>query len=139
MRLFLAIVVLALAGCAKAPRLDPEIRTYPTVMEAWTHAQADVINSGAQLYIVANTGSMEPFLTTEDLLVVIRDPYESLQSTQVVTFKANWRPSPITHRLSIKRDGKWATSGDANHYTDPGWMGEKEYLGVVKRVYRVKK
>lgn len=137
MRLLLAIVVLALAGCAK--RIDPEVKAYATALEAWTHAQADVINTGAQLYIVANTGSMEPTLTTEDLLVVVREPYDSLQNGYIVTFKANWRPDPITHRLSIKRDGVWATSGDANHHADPGWMDEKQYLGVVKRVYRVKK
>jgi signal peptidase I len=139
MRRLLVIAVIALAGCAKAPRLDPEIRTYPTVLEAWTHAQADVINTGAALYIVANTGSMEPTLTTEDLLIVVREPYESLQAGRVVTFKADWRPAPITHRLTIKRDGVWGTSGDANHWSDPGWMDEKQYIGVVKRVYRVKK
>lgn len=140
MRALVVIIALFLFGCDRAiPHLDPEIHEYDTAAETWLRAQVYLMNNPGDLFIVANTGSMEPLLTENDLLIVVREGYADLKLGKVVTYRASWRnDDPVTHRLVRQSGDEWVVAGDANGYSDPVWMSEEEYIGTVIKVYRAR-
>lgn len=75
---------------------------------------------GVHFYRVAS-GSMEPTLMTDDVIVVKETAFEDIKKGDIITYKANqgeMRGQPVTHRVVIapeNRDGTWVlqTQGDA--------------------------
>lgn len=86
---------------------------------------------------VANTGSMEPTLTGEDL-VVFSQATESLHVGDVVVFRApirgyHTRAVLVCHRIvRIRADTQLVTRGDDNDTEDHSFVPPRAVLGVVR-------
>lgn len=81
--------------------------------------------------IVAIEGaSMEPALSAGDAIVITRSP-ERLEPGMIVVLEVEGRL--VTHRVvTVRRDGTFATRGDANEYVDD-WSGlDVRVAGVVR-------
>ena len=61
---------------------------------------------GFNIYVIADTGSMEPMLRHNDLIIVRKADFHNLQAGDVISFMGNirtrtgaWIPAPITHKI----------------------------------------
>lgn len=92
-------------------------------------APAVLIATGVLPYraFVVRTGSMEPAITRNSVVLVHQGVYEH---GQPITFEtAN---GPVTHRLVGQRlDGELITKGDANETPDPGYVLPEDVIGGV--------
>jgi len=140
--LCVALVVAAVfAGCAPKPDASLVLWEQPAPQVA---AQAHAREIGGLALVVLPTGSMEPFITGGDWVVV--DPrlsYETIQPGQILLYQAGWLPAsspPVVHMAAAKSGDAWIMSGLANaHYENAAngglHMTRAHYRGRVVQVY----
>ncbi|MEZ3117419.1 signal peptidase I [Halobaculum sp. MBLA0147] len=83
---------------------------------------------GANYGFVILSGSMEPALSTGDVVIV--DAGTAVGVGDVITFR-DGRDVPTTHRVVEVVDGAYLTQGDANENPDPGLVSPADVLGEV--------
>lgn len=137
----LCAAVGALCGCGpKAPDASLILWEQPSPVEAaMAHARERL---GLQALYVLPTGSMEPFLTGGDWIVVdLSAPFESLAPAMLVLYQARWLPQsspPVVHMAAARLGDEWIMDGINNSHferADSQRMGHAEYLGTVIQVY----
>jgi hypothetical protein len=152
-RLFLAIILcLSLTACAPKHEEIP-LFTYPSVLLASLSAAAHAADLNGRspagqpqkgLYNVLDTHSMEPTLRGGDYIVVdTKFSFANLKGGMPITYTAGWtKPGdpPVTHRTRDKTPTGWTVQGDNNNAAELGmWrVNEKDYIGKVVAIYRVK-
>ena len=142
-KLVVALMLLVLAGCApKAPNASLILWEQPSPQIA---AQAHAREIRGLAYVVAPTGSMEPYLTGGDFIVVdFTVPFEALKAGDLVNYHAHWLPvgSPtVTHMAAEKSGDEWIMDGIANRHYENGAlrMTRTDYGGRVVQVYTKRK
>lgn len=86
---------------------------------------------GFKPYVV-QTGSMEPALETNGLVVVQKGKISDAKIGDIVNYKVEGVNLSICHRVvGIKEDGELITKGDNNNTEDMFNVSEKEYIGKV--------
>lgn len=95
---------------------------------------------GGVFYQAATTGSMEPYITGGDYIVVKKIPYKDVTVGMMANYQAVWRPADaptVVHWVAAKQGNKWIMDGQANKtYEGSGQlMGEKEFRGIVVGIY----
>jgi hypothetical protein len=95
-----------------------------------------------KFYKVSPTGSMEPFLTGGDYIVVdTQFPFSGLKERDVAAYNANWLPAgstPVSHMVAKKySNGSCIMIGIANSSYENGSrsMTEKDYIGKMVKGY----
>ena len=89
---------------------------------------------GEQL-VTGNTGSMEPYLHTNDITVVVSIKFSDVKAGDLVLRRVNWTYSGwVLHRATNRFGGGWITCGDHNKSNDPGWMMEDDFIAIVKKL-----
>jgi len=77
------------------------------------------------------SGSMEPYLSTGDLIAMVNTPAEEVRVGDVIGFKVEGMDTPVCHRVyemvDIEQGGGFITKGDANEEPDP-WVVKPENL-----------
>lgn len=81
-----------------------------------------------QVYGVAGTGSMEPYLSSRDAVLPIAYPYALLRPKDRVLFD-DGRGRLVAHLLGQKAGGEWSTYSLAGG-RDPDLMSEANYRGI---------
>lgn len=145
-RLLALAVVLALfvSGCGpKAPSENLILWEQPSpLLAALAHVKE---RPGLKAYTIAPTGSMEPFLTAGDVIVVDTTfPYDKLQPADLLNYQANWRPADsltVTHMAGAKSGDDWIMDGIHNENYEKGSqrMTRSDYRGKVIQVYTKRK
>ncbi len=74
-------------------------------------------------------GSMAPTMNKGDLIMIGRDPYDSLKEGDVVTFYMDGEL--VTHRIEAKVGDEYITKGMANGISDINRLSETDYCGKV--------
>jgi hypothetical protein len=140
------IIIASLFLVACTPKRDT-IPTFweQTPMQAQIAANLHANEVGGVAYLVAPTGSMEPFITGGDFVVVKPVPYSTVHVGMAANYQARWRPpeSPtVTHWVAAKLGDEWVMDGQANKYYERDasqLMGEKEFRGQVIAIYTQRK
>lgn len=95
-------------------------------------ASAFPIPGNYQLYVV-QSGSMEPTIRTGAIVLV--KPQSEYKVGDIITFTANRRDEPITHRVDDVRlqggEPVFVTKGDANNAPDDKEVAQKDIIGRV--------
>lgn len=115
----------------------------PPVYEFSTDPAAEVaaLQAGGigNVYHVAFTGSMRPFLDGGEYVVIDRN-FESAQRGQIAIYRYKSSSVPYIHRLAQKDSLGWIAGGDHNKsYENWERVTKDNFIGVVVGVYRVKK
>lgn len=76
------------------------------------------------------SGSMEPKISVGDFIIVEIEPYDAIETGDVVTFQYN--TEIVTHRVMDKTEEGLVTKGDANNIQDQGFVAEESYIGIQK-------
>jgi hypothetical protein len=147
---FLAPLVLGMAvlfsGCGpKAPDRSLILWEQPSPQIA-AHAHARDGAGVLAAFHVLPTGSMEPFLTGGDWIVVdFGADYAGLKAADLVLYQARWLPpgsTLVVHMAAAKSGDEWIMDGIANKVYERGEsmrMGRAEYRGKVIQVYTKRK
>lgn len=139
--LFLATVCLFLTGCGpKTPDKSLILWEQPSpALAALNHASE---KPGLQASNILPTGSMEPYLTGGDWIVIdLNFSYDSLKVADLVSYQARWTPKgspPTAHMAAAKLGDEWIMLGINNpvYERDSNMrMGRAEYRGKVVQVY----
>ncbi len=102
---------------------------------------------GTSVPVVAVTsGSMEPTLHRGDMVLVQGEPWEEIETGDIIVFTAEGAPVPVVHRVIEKNASALQTKGDAleaqhpfeKHITEDQVLGTKRaavpFVGHVKLV-----
>ena len=77
------------------------------------------------------SGSMEPYLSTGDIIAMVKIAPEEIQVGDVIGFKVEGMDTPVCHRVyemvDIEQGGGFITKGDANEAPD-SWVVKPENL-----------
>jgi len=110
---------------------------------------------GFRTMLIANTGSMEPYMSYNDLVIVRRTSIEEIEVGDVITFYASFRVSgelaqlPVTHQVIEIITGEngeiaFRTSGTADGITPDrilvtidGIRGSNVFIGRVNHQSRI--
>lgn len=137
------LVVVLLAGCGKAPNIDPPVFRYDVEMLTRLSAEAHARDVRGEVFHLAPTGSMEPFLTGGDWLVVARVPFTELRDGEIILYRAQWAEKgspPVCHRIAGRDKYGLIMSGDANRHSEASWrVNDADYAGKLIAVYRTNK
>jgi len=115
--LFLIFTVLVLIGCI-----------YLVVQSKRTKEEVYIF--GYKPYII-QTGSMEPTLKVNSLIIVKKGGLEKIKDYDIISFKAPGFETNVCHRvIEIKNEGL-ITKGDNNNNPDEGIVAEENYVGKV--------
>ena len=139
------IAVVALFSGCTPKRL--EIPTYweQTPAQAFLASKAHANDMGGTFFIVAPTGSMEPFMIGGDYIVVKPIKYEEIKPGMMLNYQARWLPSTsstVTHWAASMFGGEWIMDGQHNSHYEKGdneRMGPKEFRGQVVAIYTQRK
>lgn len=135
----IASIALLVFGCT--PKRQ-EVATYwgNTPTQAFMASSLQAKEIDGKVYLVAPTGSMEPFITGGDYIVVKSIPYADVSVGMIATYQASWRPKdspPVAHWVAEKLGDSWIMDGQSNKsYEGKGQtMGVKEFTGIVVAIY----
>lgn len=118
------IIFLTLIGLCSGQAFD---RTQ--ALKVATAAKMMVPNS--QVISVAATGSMKPMLDENCLLVITKEPFETVSVRDVVVYTSE-KGNLVVHRVMEKRrDGSLWTKGDNNGRPDREYVTSEKYVGKV--------
>ena len=142
--IFALLIVLVLAsGCGRAVPIDPPVFRYDIEMLTRLSAEAHARSVNGEVFKLANTGSMEPFLTGGDWLVVSRVPFNELKDGEIILYRAQWADKglpPVCHRIAGRDRHGLIMSGDANKHSEARWrVNDADYAGKLIAVYRTNK
>lgn len=137
-------VAFLLAGCGpKAPDRSLILWEQPSPqIAAQAHAKE---RPGLRAFHVLPTGSMEPYLTGGDWIVVdFGVPFSAIKAGDLLVYQANWLPAdspPVTHMAAAKHGDGWIMDGIANKHFERGnlTMMPADYRGRVIQVYTKRK
>lgn len=144
-----AFVLGFIVGCFAKPD-NPPLYTYDTPILTQLSAAAHAGSINGKLYYMLDTHSMEPVLKGGDWFVVDTTfPYAQITKGIICTYQAKWLPptaAPVTHRAQVKYPDGWVFEGDQNGINginrnsglESARVTEKEYIGKVVGIYRVK-
>ena len=82
---------------------------------------------GKDTYVVVSGPSMEPLLTTGDL-VVLRQA-SRYQAGEIAGYRTPQLAAPIVHRIIAARGGRFSFRGVNNAFVDPSHPTSREILG----------
>lgn len=141
---FLAAIAALFAGCGpKAPDRSLILWEQPAPnVAALAHARE---RPGLRAFHVLPTGSMEPYLTGGDWIVVdFGVPFSAIKAGDLLVYQANWLPAdspPVTHMAATKHGDGWIMDGIANKHYERGRMTMMpgDYRGRVIQVYTKRK
>jgi len=106
-------------GCA--PRVEnPSVYWENTPRQAQIAADLHAKDRGGKAYLVAPTGSMEPFIAGGDYVVVV--PAKEVVVGRVYLYAAPWAALPVLHRAAATHGNGWIMSGDANRHYEKGGL-----------------
>lgn len=148
-RAIFGFLFVLIAGCGRAPRVDPPVYTYDTVavQEASARIAAKAAVGGV-LYSVAPTGSMSPLLQGGDVVVVDKSVPISDSLGRPVAYWPEWNLEylgmkvPVIHRAVASDKYGLLMEGDSvphGHSENKYRVTNSNYIGVVTGIYRVKK
>lgn len=83
--------------------------------------------------LVVLSGSMEPTLMTDSIVLVRSIPCDEVCEGDVVSISRG--DGFVTHRVVGRVDGGLVTKGDANPAVDPGLVAADDHVAVVVGVY----
>lgn len=90
---------------------------------------------GADYGFVVLSGSMEPAISTGDVVIVERVPATAIAVGDVITYERGANAVPTTHRVmevtAVDGTRSFVTKGDANEDIDPGVVSAPSVLGRV--------
>lgn len=132
--------VVFLAGCGpKAPDKSLILWEQPAPgVAALAHARE---KPGLKAFHVLPTGSMEPYLTGGDWIVVdFTAPFASIKAGDLLVYQASWLPADqplVTHMAAARSGPGWVMDGIANKHYENGrlTMMPADYRGKVIQVY----
>lgn len=83
---------------------------------------------------VAATGSMQPLLDENYIIVVEQRPFEELSFGDIPIFRGKWVNNlPVAHRIiqRLSESGAWQTKGDHCENADPQRLTRENYQGRI--------
>lgn len=121
MRLAVIVALVAcLTGCASvAPvqHINPPVTLVTSPFEAWGQASDAAVIEDGEVYMMLPTGSMEPFLTAGDYMVIVPAVFASYRDGEIMLYDAEWVPPgepDVIHRIVGRDRFGLIMQGDAN-------------------------
>lgn len=147
--LLVALTVI-LGGILIIVRLQPKRDSIPTTWgmtdrDASAMARSIAAKLNGVSFRIAPTGSMEPFITGGDYVVMVKVPYSSVHVGMLAIYQARWRPADapmVMHWVAAKSWDQWIMDGQHNktyENTADQLMGEKEFRGSVVAIFTQRK
>ncbi len=140
----ITLVVLLGFGCTPKREMPPVVE-HASKEEARSAAWVQAGKIAGQIYEVADTGSMKPYLLGGEFVVAdLSYPYENIYEGMMTLYQARWLSRaypPVCHFASKKLGKDWAMEGSNNstyENTAQTAMGLEEYIGRVIAVHRIK-
>ena len=137
--LILAAALTWLAGCANTHR-DRAVRPVPVGLspaptiappaEAWKRANAYAASREGAEVVLGLGDSMAPLYRNRTLLVIEKQPFETLEPEMTVVFVGN-SGSQVAHALIRRVRGGWEAGGVGNNYRDAELVTPANFLGRV--------
>lgn len=81
------------------------------------------------LWVLPDTGSMEPTMVGCDVLVY--SPTDDVDVGDVVVYDAHWRSGLVIHRVVAEREDGYVLQGDDNPAPDPEVVTEDQIISEV--------
>lgn len=137
-KLTMLFLLLALVGCAPKPDYSLILWEQPSPeIAAFNHA----IEINGEWFRVSDTGSMEPFLTGGDCVVIDKAfPFKAIKPGMVVVYKPSWTSGMVIHMAAAWSGDGLIMDGIANSAYENKANGglhlfKENYIGVLVRVY----
>lgn len=93
---------------------------------------AQLVTPNSKIFSIAATGSMKPMMDEHCLVVIVKDPFDSVNVHDVVIYTQTKTRQHVIHRVMEKRkDGKLWTLGDNNKRPDNEFVTSANYVGKV--------
>lgn len=99
--------------------------------------------NGSEVTDIANTGSMNPYITNNNFGVIEKVPFDSLRPGDIAVYQSNWakdaqgHPAKVIHELWNKTDSGWEIEGlNKRNTLDPQRVTADNYIGVVRKIWR---
>lgn len=100
----------------------------------WSNAQqgAEPFIFGFRPYIITS-GSMEPYLKVNSLIVIQRNTYEEVKASDVISYKITGPngSTSVCHRVVEITPNGLITKGDNNVYNDTQPVKKEQYVGKL--------
>lgn len=112
-------------------------KTNTVLLSALAMGQMDALltaKPGRAAMDVAATGSMQPLLDENYIVVVEEKPFEDLSFGDIPIFRGRWvQGQPVAHRIVQRLSGGagWQTKGDHCENTDPDQLTRRNYQGRI--------
>lgn len=139
------VIMMALVTSCTPKRQDIPIYWEQTPAQAAIASYLHARDVGGNNYQVLPTGSMEPYLTGGDFIVVKPIPYKDIKVGMLANYQARWLPPSsltVTHWVADKSGKEYIMDGQHNAHYERGpdfRMGEKEFRGIVIAIYTQRK
>lgn len=137
--LILAAALTGLAGCA-TPHWDRGVRPVPVGLspvptiappaEAWKRANAYAASREGAEVVLGLGDSMAPLYRNRTLLVIEKQPFETLEPGMTVVFVGD-SGSQVAHALIRRVRGGWEAGGVGNPYRDGERVTRANFVGRV--------
>ena len=140
----LAVLGLVLAANAQAMRRSDLLAAAAKYSPAPVVATGREALEGALAYVRSHPGadfavgsgdSMLPLYHDRAVVVTERPALESLKVGQTVVFMGS-NGVPVAHVLVRETSEGWVTQGLGNRDSDPGYLTDEAYMGVVVKAYQ---
>ena len=132
-------VVLLLAGCGYADKLDPRLYTFANAKIAAESARLHARDAGGTVTTITCCGSMKPLIQDGDVVVIVPTPYGDSLLGRVAVYTPKWSNGDrIAHRL-VSGDAKagFIASGDNNATSEANERVRADnYHGEIVAIYR---
>ena len=90
----------------------------------------EVFILGYKPYII-QTGSMEPTLKVNSLIIVKNGEFEKVQPYDIISFNLSKFSKNVCHRVIAIENNEMITKGDNNNNPDDGIVTKENYVGRV--------
>ncbi len=125
------LCLMAFSSCT--PNRNPPVIHYGlTAGEVAIQSAIEASAIHGVAYLVAPTGSMEPFISGGDIVVVDNKfPFSAIEVGYMLTYQAQWLPRsnpPVIHWAAQKQGNSWIMDGQNNsHYeNEPNQLMRQE-------------
>lgn len=138
------LVVSLFTSCASYPKPDASIVTWD-VADPLSAAKEHADRIYGIAFVIAPTGSMEPYLTGGDCVVGdFAAPWKDVQPGKTLLYDANWLDpeEPLVCHMAVAQTvDRWIMTGIANRYSEAGALAlmEADYRATVVAVYTSRK
>lgn len=122
-------------------RLPPPQKVVESRADRSIAAYIYAMNEGGSSFAITPSGSMEPYLSDGDFIVVVPVDFDSVKPGKIYAYYSDELPKgspPITHFAAERLGDGFIMDGSANKHYDNGLMTKDNIVGEVVFIFKAK-